>query len=436
MASNDTAALVVALSAQLSKFEKDMRDAVGIADKRAREIETRFAALNGVIASKMSQIVAAQTSQIGFFGQALSALGPAGVTAAVGIGATVGIIVALIDATERYAEKAKILKEGSETIGLTINQYKLLGSAGKQVGLDFDETTAFFAKYIANLQALREGGGPLYDALLKIDVGLLRQLASAKDSVKAIDLLVAAYKRLADQTARLDLAKAAGGRAGLTGSRLLESLGNQGGLTGLEAANKTIDEDQIRRAAQLKLEISSLKKQTETIWGEMFSDRILNAQKQSAQWLKDISEYIARIVGSQKEAAATSPVEPSASLLDRFGPFAPSRPQITVTRPAPKNDGQDAVPASVELALLQRNLALLGDAVTQGEQWRLKRLEIAAAAEKGGLMDGVAGRALAAFNVTMAAAATFDRPRGWQQGRRLSERQRGSRLPGSAPARR
>lgn len=51
MAGNDTAALVVALSAQLTKFEKDMKDVGGIADRTVSGIEDRFNRLNPSVAS-------------------------------------------------------------------------------------------------------------------------------------------------------------------------------------------------------------------------------------------------------------------------------------------------------------------------------------------------------------------------------------------------
>ncbi|MET4197289.1 hypothetical protein ABIA95_000170 [Bradyrhizobium sp. LA8.1] len=46
MAGNDTAALVVAMSAQLSKFERDMKQAGDIADKTVGGIEQRFSRMN------------------------------------------------------------------------------------------------------------------------------------------------------------------------------------------------------------------------------------------------------------------------------------------------------------------------------------------------------------------------------------------------------
>jgi hypothetical protein len=50
MARDDTAALVVALSAQLTKFEQDMNKAVGIADKSVKEIEDKFSKANPTFA--------------------------------------------------------------------------------------------------------------------------------------------------------------------------------------------------------------------------------------------------------------------------------------------------------------------------------------------------------------------------------------------------
>lgn len=51
MANNDTAALVVALSAQLSRFERDMKQAGDVADRTASGIEDRFSRLNPHISS-------------------------------------------------------------------------------------------------------------------------------------------------------------------------------------------------------------------------------------------------------------------------------------------------------------------------------------------------------------------------------------------------
>ena len=70
MAGNDTAALVVALSAQVSKFEKDMQSAVAIADKSTKDIEGRFADMNAAISGKLSALATSASDQPSMFSQA------------------------------------------------------------------------------------------------------------------------------------------------------------------------------------------------------------------------------------------------------------------------------------------------------------------------------------------------------------------------------
>jgi len=408
MADDKTAALVVALSAQLTKFEKDMTDAVKIADRKTKEIETTFSRLNTTVTGKLSEVSGGLVSSLGFAGQLLTALGPIGIAAAVGIGATVAAMTSLSDATDKFAEKAKALKEGAETAGLTISQFKALGSAGKAVGLDFEETSSFFIKYIANIESLRKGSGPLFEALLKIDAGLARDISTAKTSAEAIDLLVAAMRRLTDQSDKLALSKGAGGRGGLQAVRLLESMGERG--ISIQQA-PLIDEGQIERAAQLKVEIEAINKKTATVWGGMFSDDILARQKNNAEIWNSIANFIDRIVHGTKEIKETTE---SSTFVERFGTW------VTTQKPPPGMEklglpaaAEEAkpVPAAVELEILRKNTALLGEAITQGEQYRLKKLEIAAAVEAGGIAEGVATRALNAFNIVQKVAAEAVRER-------------------------
>lgn len=494
MADNDTAALVVALSAQLTKFEKDMKGAVDIADRRTKDIENRFAAMNSAITSKLQQLGAAASANLGFAGTLLNTLGPAGITAAVGIGAVVGGVLSLANAAQEFAEKSGRLKEAAETAGLTITQFKLLGQVGRTVGIDFDETSNFFQQFVFRLAELQKtGGGPLFDALLKIDSGLLRQLSTTKDSAKAIDLLIAAYAKLEDAGDKLQLARAAGGKGGASGGRILDAAADRGGLAGIEATSPKIDEGQIQRAAALRKEIEAIAAKTSNIWGGMFSDAILSNQKQAVQELQAISLWIEKIVDAKGRAARVgNPVGAEADdlikeknaleaqvaaiderkkqedehlkylkgwgatqqqidaeipalkgldqtyesiskrlkeindQLDRMrgqnggalpsaaGDAAPRTPNARTLRegisgPAPEAPAKASV--TVELAILQKNIALLGEAATQGELWKLKRLEIAAATEKGGIADGISTRALEAFRVTMVLSANAARER-------------------------
>jgi hypothetical protein len=145
MATNDTAALVVALSAQLTKFEKDMKGAVDIADQVAPRRSRRLHALEQHGQRQAVRVSSACRAISVSSGQLLVPLGPLGIAAAVGSGDRRRLRERSLGGDGQFAEKAKVLKEAAETAGLTITQFKLLGGAGKTVGLDFDETSAFSA---------------------------------------------------------------------------------------------------------------------------------------------------------------------------------------------------------------------------------------------------------------------------------------------------
>ncbi len=110
----DTAALVVALSAQLTNFEKDMKNAVKIAEKHTKDIETTFTKLNAEINNQLSGIAAGFSSRIGGLGSVLGTLGPIGSAVAIGLGAAVLAMNALVTAANEFAEKQKKLKEAPE----------------------------------------------------------------------------------------------------------------------------------------------------------------------------------------------------------------------------------------------------------------------------------------------------------------------------------
>ena len=306
MAANDTAALVVALSAQVSKFEKDMKSATDIADRSVKQIENRFSAMNGVLSSKFNDLTSTASSKLGTVGSLLGALGPYGTAAAVGLGTLVGVMYSLAAATGEFAEKSQKLKEAAETAGLTTTQYKLLGQAGSKVGMDFEQTTSFLQKFVVNLNELRDGSGTLYSELLKIDAGLARQIATTKSTAEALDILIKAYDRLDDATSKAALSKAAGGKGGLPAGRLLGSLADQGGLAGLVEKGPIIDEGQIDRAARLGKEIEAIRKKTANIWGSMFSDEILAQEREMAADMLKIVQLVERLSGAKERAARVS----------------------------------------------------------------------------------------------------------------------------------
>src|SRR5262245_49750401 len=200
MAANDTAALVVALSAQVSKFQKDMDQAVSIATKSTKDIETKFQQLSGQVQKNLGGLAQGFAGQLGFLGTALQAIGPLGLAAAAGVGAVVVAMNFLAEKTAIFAEKVKALRELAEQTGLTGNQLKILIDVGKQVGVETEQSERFILRFIIALEKLRnEGKGELFDALARINVQFARQIVNAKDNIEALEILARAYKEAATQ---------------------------------------------------------------------------------------------------------------------------------------------------------------------------------------------------------------------------------------------
>jgi hypothetical protein len=278
--------------------------------------------------------------QLGPAGAILRSIGPAGLAAGAAIGGLVVAFNAAAEKAEEFAEKSKRLREAAETAGLTITQFKLLSSAGGKVGLDSDQTSAFIERLTVNLDELRRGGGALFEQLARIDTGLVRELASARDTAEAIDILVRAFKRLDDQAQKNALAKAIGGRGGLAGGRLLDYVAEQGGLKSIEQgardAGKAIDEGLVERTAKLKIEIDAIRKRTDNIWGGAFSEEVLQQQKRSAEFWQSIAEAAERFFKAKSNAPAGGVGGPDDfTLPPGFSEGERSPTRITVTPAAP-----------------------------------------------------------------------------------------------------
>src|SRR5262244_588026 len=286
----DTAALVVALSAQLTKFEKDMKDAVKIADTRTKEIETSFSKMNAAIDQQLSNVVSGLSGRIGGIGQILGSIGPAGLALATGIGAAILAFDKLGASIERFIELNVRLRETAEVTGLTVNELFALGEAGQRVSVSAEQTERIITRLSLSVQELRtKGEGPLFDALARIDTGLLRQVASAKNTKDAIDLIANAYRNLQTESERSQLAAAVGGgrRNIAPTARLLGEISGAGGVEQLDKsikeAGRSIDEELNRRLIETQSEIKRLNREFDEIVGNMTSEAFLNAQKTWAQ---------------------------------------------------------------------------------------------------------------------------------------------------------
>jgi len=435
----DTAALVVALSAQLTKFEKDMKDAVKIADTQTKAIETRFSQMNSKIEQEFSGFVSRFAASAGPIGGIFSALGPVGLTVAAGIGAATLAIGFLNDKTDKFVEKQKAMKEAAETTGFTLNQLKALGQSATATGVDFEKAERGIERMTVAIDELKsKGTGPLYDALAKINPALIRQVTNANSTAEAIDIVIKAYDGLADQFQKNAFASDLFGKRQIEVGRILQDLAGKGGIKAagdsLEALGKGVDKGLNDRIVQLKKDIDEIKKKSDNLFGQAFAETQLQAQKETAQVIAFIAQKLndiaqaARTIDLSKLSGgktgnenlsnlqvpglAVSPQRgrgSGASGVDESGltqfevrtAIPQARPSADIKRTLEAAEAlqqeKDAVAAN--LTFQERWVGVLGDAATQQDLLRQKTLQLDKAVQDDVRLGAARVRALQAFNV-------------------------------------
>ncbi len=432
MAPRSAGDVVVRFSVQDAEVVRKALEALGRdGDKAMRQLDAASQQPSrglGALSKIMEEVKGRVTGlafSIGPVGTALVSLGPVGIAAAATIGAVTAAFTLASDKATEFAEKARQIKEAAETAGLSVTQFALLRSAGAKVGLDAEQTSKFIDNLTIKVEELRHGGGALFEVLARIDTALVREVATTRDTAEAVDVLARAYQRLEDQGQRNTLAKAIGGRGGVQGGQLLAFVAEQGGLKAVEQgardAGKAIDEDLLKRVAQLKIEIDAVNRRASNIWGAAFSEETLRQQKRSAEFWLSIAESFERIMKAKSNAPPGGVAGPDDFMLPP-GMVAPGVPTSSSSVPSvPLLKGGDragavakitappSVSPEVSLALYQRMVSVLGEAITPTEQLKLKQLELSAAMEKGGVSADARNRALAAFVLGQERAAVATR---------------------------
>lgn len=314
MATNDTAALVVALSAQVDKFQKDMDKANAVANKSVKAIEDRFEAANREIGAKLSSLSYAASSQLGTLGSVLRTLGPAGTATAVAFGGAALAFKAMVDAAGELAEKAKGIRDFAESTGLSALQVQALSKAAGQVGVNSDEAQGAIVKLTSELDLLQKGQGTLREQLLRVNPSLVDQLETARSTSEAITILGKAFDGLDSTFQRNALAKAIGGRGGAAVvARLFPGLDLTKLAADLEASGKALDDNLIKKLPQLQLEIEKMSKKAKENIVSIFAEDALTRQRDFAQNILNISEAVKNFKMSADFKALLAGIGPSLS---------------------------------------------------------------------------------------------------------------------------
>jgi hypothetical protein len=162
----DTAALVVALSAQLTKFERDMRQAGIMADKAVGDIEDKF--------SKMSPKISTS-----FFGNLFASL-------------TDRALAAVTDSIKEMINRFQDLQKAAEYTGASMEWVYGLQEALKKSGVAAEEVNAAFKAVAFQLDEMKRGGDNALKTLLRAPgnqqflKGFNAETATAEETMKRI----------------------------------------------------------------------------------------------------------------------------------------------------------------------------------------------------------------------------------------------------------
>jgi hypothetical protein len=425
----------------------------------------------GVITSDLNGRVQASAGSFGVVGQALTALGPAGLASAAALGlAATGFYAASAGAHE-LAQKARELKDFSESTGLTVTQVQALRSEATKFGVDSDTLQAGLQKFTTGFQDLRLGTGDLLTQVRRINPALADEMAAATDTATAFTLFGRAVAQTTNIFERNALARAGLGKGGPS---VAEFLGNVGDVKALasayDAAGKGLQSGMIDKLKDLDLQISKTTGAARQNLETIFAEPVLNAELRFAQGFLSISEIAKNFTISDNLKKLLSIGLSSIPIVGPLGSLAvagvkaltaPSAPSMANFQ-SPANSfsafqGQGAGPSNANavaatggktpeaLAADWKNyVAVLGTAATPTERLNAQIAELGVKAKEAGqgadvLARGIAGLKLddaiarqSAHNSALGAAAsvtdlvtakTLELQKAQQQGAGLTQQQ-------------
>jgi hypothetical protein len=185
MANNDTAALVVALSAQLTKFEKDMQRAGVLADKTVADIEDKFSKANPSFAGS-------------FLGNFLGNLSTKALESAIAFA---------VDLKDRFID----LEKTAHLVGISMNDIFGVQQAASKSGASVEEVTQSVKGLAVLLDQMQRGEKNSLSALLDANPAALQGVnREALTLQQTFGIVADLVENARTEIQKIDIAKAAG----------------------------------------------------------------------------------------------------------------------------------------------------------------------------------------------------------------------------------
>lgn len=359
-------------------------------------------------------------------GTFLSALGPWGFAAAVGLGAASKAFSSMTESADALASKARALRDFADVTGLTTNQVQALRSEASKFGVTADDAQSAIQNFTARFDELRNGSGELLTQIRRINPALADQMAGANNAADALTMFGKALQNVDNIFQRNALVKAATGRGGLSAAQFLTGL-DVNAVSGKFKA--TLTDPMIDELQRLSIEVDKTTSRAQQNFASIYSVQVLQAQKQFADGMLKVSEWardfkvsddlrlvlygaatlagflIAGPVGAAAVGATAVVAEDDRrrrnkppTLAERYGndsQFAPTRAPTRI------DIGPDqGVIDRYNYAKLRDQISAMGDAATAADKLKLAQMQLGIAGKEAGLSQDQLTRASGLLNAT------------------------------------
>lgn len=301
----------------LDSLGKDGQAALAKLNAAGQQPSQGLRAISDVMADLKDRAVGLAVP-LGPLGSGLIAMGPAGLAAAAGIGATVTAIKSMIDQANGLAEWAQQVRDLADVSGLSTTQIQGLTEAGAAFGLTTDTIGRDVERFSVQLDQVHQSTGKLYQSVEQINPALAQQMASTRDTASAWNLLSQAYSQATNAAQRSALTNAAFGRGGAASGLLLGA----GDLDSLTASINGVDvatRAQIDHWATLKAEIEAASSAAQRNFASLFTSSVLEAELQFYDTMLELT----RLLKEFQPPAWLSAIGSAAGVVALFGPLAP-----------------------------------------------------------------------------------------------------------------
>jgi len=234
--------------------------------------------------------MAAGVGPVGIF---LSALGPWGLAAAVGLGAAGEALSFMFTSANQMGAWASELGNTAKTIGINTDQLQALDNVAALSGVSADRMAMAYERFGVNLASLKQGTGTLYTDLEKINPALVQQLSTTTSVATAWDLVAQAYAG-ANTAQQALIARAAFGLGGAPLGNVLLATANAGGIgpevTQQQQQNNLIPPEQIQQWKDLSEQINLTTTLAQRNMASIFTTQVLEAELSFVTQFKEFSD--------------------------------------------------------------------------------------------------------------------------------------------------